>query len=217
MRTVRVFVRVFALTVLAFTLIGCNRAEKDWTEAKQANTIPAYEKFLANHPQGVHVEEAKNSIDALDWKDAEVKGTIDAYEGYLRVHPGGIHAVEVLDWDKTIAKGAPAPSEYSDFHRKYPDSKRVTAVMADIHCEQKLGITIGDATEPSFSSYLQALVVNVSGHPELSGEYTPEEAGARSLIEIYRKKGGVISDLSNAQLLVADIKGKPRVVAVDTR
>jgi hypothetical protein len=65
---------VLVLTFLALVLTGCNRTEKDWTVAKQANTIRAYKVFLTNHPQGAHVEDAGSEIDALDWKNAQASG-----------------------------------------------------------------------------------------------------------------------------------------------
>ena len=103
---------ILVLTVVALTVTGCNRTEKDWIAAKQANTTDAYREFLTKHPQGTHVEDARSGIEALDWKDAEARGTNDAYEGYLKAHPaGGVHVedarngIEALDWKDAQTKG----------------------------------------------------------------------------------------------------------------
>jgi hypothetical protein len=213
-------IAIFVLTVVALTLTGCNRTEKDWTAAKQANTVIAYKEFLTNHPQGAHVEDARNGIEALDWKDAQAKGTIDAYEGYLKAHAGGAHAeaaksgVESLDWEETATKGATAFSAYLDFHRKYPGSTRLTAVTADVECSQNLSLSFGGYGFSGTAS-MSSLNVDVSGHSELSGEYRANEAGARSLVERYIELGGTIGKLPHAHLLVAEVKGRPRIVAVD--
>jgi hypothetical protein len=211
---------IFVLTVVALTLAGCNRTEEDWTVAKQANTIAAYKEFLTNYPDGAHAEDARNGIEALDWKDAQTKGTVDAYEGYLKAHASGAHAdaaksgVESLDWEETGAKGAGAFSAYVDFHRKYPDSTRLTAVTADVECSQNRSISFG-GYGLSGTAGMSSLNVDVRGHRELSGEYRADEAGALSLIERYVELGGTIGKLPHAHLLVAEVKGKPRIVAVD--
>jgi hypothetical protein len=139
----------FVLVVLLLLLAGCDRTEKDWTEAKEANTISAYKEFLTTHPQGAHVEEAKNGVEALDWKDAQGKGTIDAYEKYLKSRASGAHAeaaksgVESLDWEKAQGEGATSSSAYLDFHHKHPGSSRLTTVTADVECSQNLSISFG--------------------------------------------------------------------------
>jgi hypothetical protein len=176
---------------------------------------------LTAHTGGAHIEDARNSInDALDWKNAQATGTIDAYEAYLKAHTGGAHVeearngVESLDWDKTAVKGMTATSAYLDFHHKYPDSTRLTAVTADVDCSQIIQVHMNYGV--SGEAYLESLNVTVTGHPELSGEYRPSEAGACSLIQCYTEQDGIISKLHNAHLLVANVKGKTRIVAVDT-
>lgn len=134
---------IFVLSVVLLMLAGCDRTEKDWTAARQANTTAAY----------------------------------------------------------------------LDFHHKYPGSTRLTAVTADVECSQNLSISVGSGLSGTAS--MSSLNVDVSGHPELSGEYQPNEAGARSLIERYIERGGTIGKLPHAHLLVAEVNGGPRIVAVD--
>jgi len=83
---------ISCLLVLGVT--GCDRTEGDWTKAKQTNSVSALRDFLAKHPQGPHVDDARSRIDGLDWKDALAKNTIAAYEAYLTANAQGAHAAE---------------------------------------------------------------------------------------------------------------------------
>jgi len=77
--------------ILLIAVTGCNYAERDWKKAKESNTASAYTDFLAKHPTGLHVDEAKNSIDGIDWTAATTDNTFDAYSLYLAHHPDGKH------------------------------------------------------------------------------------------------------------------------------
>jgi hypothetical protein len=116
------------------------------------------------------------------------------------------------DW--AAAKQADTFSAYLDFHRKHPGSTRLTAVTADVECSQNLSISLGGYGLSGTAS-MSSLDVRVSGHAELSGDYRTDEAGARSLVERYVKLGGTIGKLPHAHLLVAQVSGRPRIVAVD--
>lgn len=210
---------IFLLMAAALVTGGCDHTEGDWTAAKQANTVAAYQQFLAAHPQGAHAGEARDGIDSLDWKEAQTRGTTDGYQKYLSAHAGGAHAgaakdaIESAAWDQTRTEGAGRFSAYVDFHRKYPGSTRLTALTADVVCSQNISISFGSAFSGSMS--LSSLNVRVSGHPELSGEYQPDEPGARSLIQRYEQLGGTVGKLPHARLLAAEIKGKRRIVALE--
>ena len=76
--------------VLATTfLASCGTTERDWKAAKEANTASAYADFLAKHPQGSHVDEARAAIDDLDWNSAKIKNTSVDYNKYLLAYPAG--------------------------------------------------------------------------------------------------------------------------------
>jgi hypothetical protein len=81
---------LLATTVLA----GCGTTERDWKLAKDANTASGYVDFLAKHPHGSHVDEARAAIEELDWNSAKTKNKIDDYNRYLLTHSAGKHAFE---------------------------------------------------------------------------------------------------------------------------
>jgi hypothetical protein len=92
----RVFKKLAIVGVMSLGLLcGCDRTESDWKQAKDSNTVPAYTDFLAKHPQSLHVDEARGSIDELDWIDAKTKNTFDAYNGYVARHADGKHLADV--------------------------------------------------------------------------------------------------------------------------
>lgn len=68
-----------------------------WLQAKEQNTIQAYEDYMAVYP-GVHDQEAKDSINNLnddrDWENACIRAETFAYEDYVRQHPAGRHVDE---------------------------------------------------------------------------------------------------------------------------
>ncbi len=85
---------VLTTALLASLLASCGKTESDWKQAKDANTAPGYAGFLAKHPQGSHVDEARAAIDDLDWNSAKTKNTVADYNKYLLTYSAGRHAVE---------------------------------------------------------------------------------------------------------------------------
>lgn len=73
------------------------RAEKDrkaWEIALKANTIPAFETYMNEYPQGDYVKSARKAIlviqeDARAWNTARSTHTKSAYQTYLKAHPKG--------------------------------------------------------------------------------------------------------------------------------
>ena len=116
----------FSVLILASVLAvaaGCSRENQDWRSAQAADTIEAYDDFVAKHAQSEFAEQAKARVKQLaeerDWERATVADTADAYQQFLTQHPEGKWAQEaririenfnVLD-GATPAEGAPAAPE----------------------------------------------------------------------------------------------------------
>ncbi|HEY2463191.1 MAG TPA: hypothetical protein VGI32_03970 [Steroidobacteraceae bacterium] len=88
-----------ALLGTAAALSACNlMADSDWHQATLANTIPAYETFLQEHPHNKHADNARGRILALRdehaWSAAQASNSIAGYEGYLKAESGGVHVGE---------------------------------------------------------------------------------------------------------------------------
>jgi hypothetical protein len=77
------------------TLVACTPSLSPWLKAKSADTISAYQIFLARYPNDVHGAEAAKRLAALqeevDWKTAQVTSSIAGYEHYLSADPQGAH------------------------------------------------------------------------------------------------------------------------------
>lgn len=108
------------LIVLGGFLTGCDRTESDWLKARQANTIQAYNEFLAKHPEGQRVKEAKSAIEELDWANARQANTEESYRAFLdqrkesRFAPEALEQLASLRFDPVIkTKSLVAYREYA--------------------------------------------------------------------------------------------------------
>jgi hypothetical protein len=77
--------------ILLIVAVGCDRTERNWKQAREANTASSYAGFIAKHPNGPHVDEARLSLDDLDWVAAKKENTFDGYNIYLTRHADGKH------------------------------------------------------------------------------------------------------------------------------
>jgi hypothetical protein len=80
-------VSLILLVLITSFLVSCNRTESDWKQAKDANTLPAYMNFIAKHPSGPHVDEAKEATENLEWAAVARSGTADDFFDFYNRHP----------------------------------------------------------------------------------------------------------------------------------
>jgi hypothetical protein len=83
---------LWAVALCAVLMAGCDKTERDWENARRANTVGAYNSFVASHPKGPHVEEAALAVENLEWEDARKAHTSAAYAAFLGRHGDGAHA-----------------------------------------------------------------------------------------------------------------------------
>jgi len=68
-----------------------------WVKALEIDTVEGYRAYIADFPNGRHVEDAQRLINEFDdeaWKLAEERDTIAGYEDYLESWPDGLHVTE---------------------------------------------------------------------------------------------------------------------------
>jgi len=70
-------------------LMGCAGHESPWQETQTANTIDAYQEFLAEHPHGEFTDKAREKIRELRFRRAVAENTIEAYEDFIRIYMEG--------------------------------------------------------------------------------------------------------------------------------
>ena len=71
-----------------------------WVKALEIDTVEGYRAYIADFPNGRHVEDAQRLLNEFDeeaWKLADERDTIAGYEDYLESWPEGLHATEARD------------------------------------------------------------------------------------------------------------------------
>lgn len=133
--------RMFFLISFLVLLISCTSAEKQWEEAKKANTIERYELFLADYPESEFVHEAQNAKSILEennlWSVTKSKNTIEGYELFISKYPEGTFAQiaqdekskleEQLLWQEV--KSTNKISNYISFLKNYPESDYIAELL----------------------------------------------------------------------------------------
>lgn len=81
------------LVLLAALALGGCADRREWRNAEAADTIEAYEAYLAQHPQGDYVPPAERRLaelkEARDWRIATDRDTADAYRAFIDAYPKG--------------------------------------------------------------------------------------------------------------------------------
>lgn len=72
--------------LLLFALTGCANPYED---AKKADTIEAYEKFLSEHPDDAKAAEARARLAELSLEATRKVGTLEAYDAFIEKFPKG--------------------------------------------------------------------------------------------------------------------------------
>jgi formylglycine-generating enzyme required for sulfatase activity len=71
-----------------------------WVKALEIDTVEGYRAYIADFPNGRHVEDAQRLINEFDeeaWALAEERDTIAGYEDYLESWPEGLHVTEARE------------------------------------------------------------------------------------------------------------------------
>jgi hypothetical protein len=93
-RALAVLAGVMAVAILS----GCSREKLDWKSAEAADTVEAYDHFLARHPEGDLAAQARARVAQLnedqDWKRATTTDSEQAYRQFLAQHESGKWAEE---------------------------------------------------------------------------------------------------------------------------
>jgi hypothetical protein len=84
--------------VLLALASGCDRQEAAWQEAREADTITAYEAYVAEYADGDQVGEAERRIRALRaaelWEQTREAETVEPYRRFLEQFPDSGQAEE---------------------------------------------------------------------------------------------------------------------------
>ena len=104
--------------ICVLLLAGCSRQETGWHDARDEDSVPAYESYLGQFPAGAHAVEARSRIGQLreeqEWARAMQLATPEAFQRYLGSYPEGRHAAAARNRlsDFVLARAPPVdPAE----------------------------------------------------------------------------------------------------------
>ncbi len=84
--------------MLGLCLVACSPEAGDWRNAQSADSIEAYDSFIAKYPQSEFAAQARERTKQLaeerDWQVATGADTADAYQQFLSQYPEGKWAQE---------------------------------------------------------------------------------------------------------------------------
>jgi hypothetical protein len=85
---------VFVPVTIIIIVFGCastsslKKENRSYNEAAKQDTIEAYSEFIANNPDGIHVEDAKKRLVKLEWEKTERANTVEAYDSFIAKYKG---------------------------------------------------------------------------------------------------------------------------------
>jgi len=89
--------KLLAPLLLALAVVaGCDRQESAWQEARDADTVSAYQAFIEEYPESAQAEQAEQRIRDLRrserWDQARDADSVEAYQEFLADFPDGPEA-----------------------------------------------------------------------------------------------------------------------------
>jgi len=157
-KTTRLYRHMLVGMLLIFCMAGCDRTESDWKKAKDLNTPDAYAAFLDKHPQGPHVDDARNLKDDADFVIASNQNDTVSLVAYSKNNPKGRHLQEVgilreaLDWKK--AESTNSVELWRAFIVTYPKSSHM-AEAEDYVANGDYAKAVGEATIGALEGFLK--------------------------------------------------------------
>jgi outer membrane protein assembly factor BamD (BamD/ComL family) len=115
------------LAVAILTLASaCRSLEKDWQDAKAADSPASYQSFIKEHPKGEFSDQARARVAELEWIAVEKSPSIDGYNKFKTRYPKSPHVTEIpsrlekLRWTQSVSENN--DSSYRAFLKDYPSS-----------------------------------------------------------------------------------------------
>ena len=134
-----------------------NKDKYDWRVATAAHTLPAYQTYLTDHPDGRYAWFAEDNVAQMTlWQEAVASDQYSGYCAYYHQFPDGLYASEAIekvkasetpDWTSTKKKNTLAA--YEKFVSQYPDGYYASEAQNKI-TEIRLAPYLKEA--PSFNS-----------------------------------------------------------------
>lgn len=114
-----------ACLLFALTLAAC---ADPFAAAQKADTIEAYEQYLAEHPDGRFAIQAKSRLEQLSYEKARAEKSLEAYDAYLERFPdGALHAKALAEREEFLFEWARATdtlAAWEKFLDEYPKAQK---------------------------------------------------------------------------------------------
>ena len=208
---------LMALVIVSLALAsGCSRRQQEWQAARSADTVQAYQGFLASFPDGEFASQAQARVrelqEAEDWQKAMRADTAEAYQEFVARYPQGRNSDEARIRLGNLAL-AQTPS----------DTPQEMAAPLDL--SPGAAATPVAATSGSYRIQLGAFAGGdkqamnewrrLQGeHPQLLGGLTPSVKLATTTSgHLYRLQAGVMTE-ERARAACAALKSKNQACVV---
>lgn len=124
-----------ALAVVPVVLLALTACGDGFAQAQKANTIEAFEQYLADNPGGRFEMEATAQLETLYLADAREKKTLEAYDRYLQRFPKGDLRDKALAGREEFlfedAKARGTVEAWDQFLTEYPKADKKRAKEAE--------------------------------------------------------------------------------------
>lgn len=152
-----------ALPALLF-MIALSGCANPYEDAKKADTIEAYEKFLSEHPDDPKAAEARARLAELSLEDVRKTGTLEAYDAFIEKFPKGKASdtarKERKPLEQTWAEQQDSVESWQRLIDDYGKTDRklmITAQRRLAACKNRDFVGIGDLTKAQ---------INMAGDPK---------------------------------------------------
>ncbi|MCD4735755.1 MAG: hypothetical protein K8R53_06900, partial [Bacteroidales bacterium] len=144
--------QLLAGLVIVLFVTGCSSDgdNQAWEEHQQTNTIEAYEKYIADFPEGKHVADAHGNIQDIIFTEVENEpsGLLEIFDNYDQKYPDGKYQ---SDFEELIYKEASSQNSvqaFEDYLQRFPDGKHTgefeTVLYNSIITDDSSTFTFGD-------------------------------------------------------------------------
>ncbi len=83
------------ILVILFASMGCSTTNIDWEEARNIDTVKAYQYYLQKHPNSPFSEQAQIRLETFFYENAKEDGTVIGYSNYLAKNRHGTHTENI--------------------------------------------------------------------------------------------------------------------------
>jgi cell division septation protein DedD len=209
-------VLVVFLSVCLVWTAGCSRRQQEWEAARSADTLQAYQRFLASFPDGEFASQAQARVRELeesqDWQKAMRADTPEAYQEFVARHPQGPNSDEARIRIGNLALAqtpSGTPQEMAPAPNLSPGVAATPAAATSATYRIQLGAFAGgDKQAMNEWRRLQG------EHPQVLGGLTPSVKLATTTAgHLYRLQAGVMTEES-ARAACATLKSRNQACVV---